>query len=347
MFIETAASTQVTVSEGKPTLDIIIQIPCLNEADTLHQVISELPETWCGVYSVESLVVDDGSHDGTAAVAIGLGVKHVVRHRRNRGLAAAFSTGLDTCLRLGADIIVNTDGDGQYPTSAIPRLLEPILAGRADVVIGDRRPWADRRQSWVKRRLQKLGSRFVSYLAGREIPDAVSGFRAMTREAALQTHIVTGFSYTIESILQACSRGLAIEFVPITTNSVERPSRLFHSIPQFLTRSGMTMLRVFFMFRPLRVLVWLSVILGAFGLLPVLRFLYLYWRDGTAGHVQSLILGAVLIILSGMALVAGLFADLIATNRRLAEMTLERVKRMECDMEARKRKAVSSKSVNL
>ena len=153
----------------------------------------------------------------------------------------------------------------------------------------------------------------------------------MTREAALQTHIVTGFSYTIESVLQACSRGLAIEFVPITTNTVERPSRLFRNIPQFLARSGMTMLRVFFMFRPLRVLMWLSVVLGTLGLLPVLRFLYLYWRDGTAGHVQSLILGGVLIILSGMTLVAGLFADLIAANRRLAEMTLERVKRMECE----------------
>lgn len=240
-------------------MNVFIQIPRLNEADTLHNVISDLPDTLSGVDSVESLV------------------------------------------------------------------------------IGDRRPWADLRQSWIKRKLQKLGSRFVSYLPGREIPDAVSGFRAMTREVALQTHIVTGFSYTTESVLQACSRGLAIEFVPITTNTVERPSRLFHSIPQFLARSGATMLRVFFMFRPLRVLMWLSVILGTFGLLPVLRFLYLYGRDGTAGHVQSLVLGGVLIILAGMALVAGLFADLIATNRRLAEMTLERAKRMECDAAAAKR----------
>lgn len=314
------------------SLKLIIQIPCLNESATLSTVLTTLPSALSAVDQIEILVVDDGSTDDTAEVAMQLGVDHVIRHRHNRGLAAAFSSGLEACLKLGADIIVNTDGDGQYLGTDIEALVEPILAGRADIVIGDRRPWADMRQSWIKRRLQRLGSQLVSSLASREIPDAVSGFRSMTREAALQTHIVTGFSYTIESVLQACTRGFAIEFVPIVTNTVERPSRLFRSIPQFLARSGATMLRVFFMFRPLRVLLWLSMVLGILGILPILRFLYLYWRHGAAGHVQSLTLGGVLVILSGMLLVAGLFADLIATNRRLIEITLERVKRMESDI---------------
>ena len=234
-------------------------------------------------------------------------------------------------MNAGADVIVNTDADGQYPASEIPRLLEPILAGRADLVIGDRRPGEDMRLPWLKRKLQKLGSRVVSHLAGQEIPDAVSGFRAMTREAAIKTHIVTGFSYTIESILQAASKGLKIEFVPIATNLVTRPSRLFRSKTQFVFRSALTMLRVFFMFQPLAVLLWIGGVLAVIGGIPIIRFLILWMIDGGKGHIQSLVLGGVFIVLSAMTAVAGFLADLMATNRRLLEMTLEKIKRMECE----------------
>ena len=184
---------------------VLIQIPCLNEAGTLGAMLESLAVVETSGDSVRLLLINDGSADSTVDIARAAGVDRVVSHTRNRGLAAAFTTGLDECLRMGADIIVNTDGDGQYPASEIPRLLEPILAGRADMVIGDRRPSEDVRSSWLKRKLQKLGSRTVSWLAGREIPDAVSGFRAMTREAAIKMHVVTGFSYTIETVLQACS----------------------------------------------------------------------------------------------------------------------------------------------
>ncbi len=310
---------------------LCIQLPCLNEQEALAGTLRCLPNSIDGVCGIRVVVVDDGSTDRTVEVARSAGVDVVVSHSMNRGLAAAFDSGLAACLREGADIIVNTDADGQYPASEIPRLLEPILAGRADLVIGDRRPGEDMRVPWLKRKLQKLGSRVVSYLAGQEIPDAVSGFRAMTREAAIKTHIVTGFSYTIESILQAASKGLKIEFVPITTNAVTRPSRLFRSKTQFVFRSALTMVRVFFMFRPLAVLLWISGILAVIGGVPIVRFLILWMIDGGKGHIQSLVLGGVFIVLSAMTAVAGFLADLMATNRRLLEMTLEKVKRMECE----------------
>lgn len=306
-------------------MKLIIQIPCFNEAGTLYQVVSDLPSQISGIDSIETLVIDDGSDDGTAATAFGFGVDHVVRHNRNRGLAAAFATGIDACLRLGADIIVNTDGDHQYPGEAIERLVEPIIAGRADLVVGDRRPGVDENFSPLKRLLQRCGRRVVSGLAGRDLPDPVSGFRAYSRSAAEQTHIVTGHSYTIESLLQANCKGLAIEFLPISTNPPTRPSRLFRSLPHFISRSALTMLRVFFMFHPLCVLAWVSGLLAAIGALPIARFLLLYAVGDGDGHVQSLILGSVLVLLAAIMLVAGLLADLIAHNRRLLEKTLERL----------------------
>lgn len=304
-------------------MKLIIQIPCFNEADTLHRVVSDLASRIDGVDEIETLVVDDGSRDGTAAAALGLGVDHVVRHNQNRGLAAAFATGLDASLRLGADVIVNTDGDHQYPGSAIERLVEPIVAGRADVVVGDRRPGEEPKFSPLKRWLQRCGRRAVSRLAGQDLADPVSGFRAYSRHAAERTHIVTGYSYTIESLLQASCKGLAIEFVPIETNPATRPSRLFRSLPHFISRSALTMLRVFFMFHPLGVLAWISGLLAVVGVLPIVRFLYLYAIGEGAGHVQSLILGSVLVLLAAILLVAGLLADLISHNRRLLEKTLE------------------------
>ncbi len=304
-------------------MKLIIQIPCLNEADTLHRVINDLPREIEGIDQIETLVIDDGSIDGTAAAAVALGVDHVVRHHRNRGLAAAFASGLDACLERGADIIVNTDGDHQYPGQFIPRLVEPILRGKADLVIGDRRPAADRRTSWLKRGLQWLGARAVSWLAGQPLADPVSGFRAMSRETAITTHIVTGYSYTLESLLQAVHRGRAVEFVPIETNDDTRPSRLFRSLPQFVFRSGVTLLRVFFMFHALQVLTLVAGLIACIGCLPIIRFLFLFALGSGDGHLQSLILGAALLVLAGLVFVAGLLADLIAHNRRLAELNLE------------------------
>ncbi len=324
-------------------MKLIIQIPCFNEAETLHRVVADFPKEIAGIDEIETLVIDDGSRDGTAAVALGLGVNHVVRHNRNRGLAAAFATGLEASLRFGADVIVNTDGDHQYPGSAIQQLVEPIVAGRADLVVGDRRPGEDRRFSPLKRFLQRCGRRVVSRLAGRDLPDPVSGFRAYSRNAAEHTHIVTGYSYTIESLLQASCKGLAIEFVPIETNPATRPSRLFRSLPQFISRSGLTMLRVFFMFHSLEVLAWTSAVLGLIGVIPIARFLIRYAVDGGAGHIQSLVLGGVLVILAAVLLVAGLLADLISHNRRLLEKVLEKLPPVE--EEDAKRPSITTRHV--
>lgn len=310
-------------------MKLIVQIPCLNEAETLHTVIQDIPQQIPGIDVIETLVVDDGSTDNTAAIADRLGVDHIVRHNCNRGLAAAFTTGVNSAISLGADIIVNTDGDHQYPGGDIARLVEPILNREADLVIGDRQPGTDLRYSWIKRFLQRLGSRIVGQLAGQQIKDAVSGFRAFSREAASRLEVVTDFSYTIETVLQASHKGLAIKFVPIKTNNVERPSRLFRNIPHFVYRSGLTMLRVFFLFRPLSILIWLSGFLAVVGGIPVVRFLVLWALGNGDGHIQSLVLSGVLLILSCLTLVAGLISDLIATNRRLLEATSERIQRLE------------------
>jgi len=308
---------------------LIIQIPCLNERETLRNVLEGLPKSVPGIDVIETLVIDDGSTDGTAMLAADLHVDHVVRHKQNRGLAAAFATGLDSCLRRGADIIVNIDGDGQYSGSDIPNLVKPIVIGDADIVVGDRAPETNRRQSRTKRFLYRIGRFAVGYLCGRDMPDPVSGFRAISRQVALRTHIVTGFSYTIESLLQAVSKGFAVQFVPIQTNVVNRPSRLFRSLPQFLWYSGTTLLRVFFMFRPLSILLSLSGLLFLVGVIPIVRFL-IFWAVGDDdGHIQSLVLGGVLTVLSSVVAIAGLLGDLIATNRQLLESSLERIKELE------------------
>jgi len=289
----------------------------------LPLVVPDLPISIDGIATIEFLVVDDGSSDATSRIARELGVHHVVRHNRNRGLAATFATGLQRCIELDADIIVNTDGDHQYPGRFIASLVEPIVSGRADLVIGDRNPGADPRFSLIKRWLQRFGSRIISWMVGKKIPDPVSGFRAMSREAAIRTHIVTGYSYTIESLLQAIHRGLAIEFVPIETNAATRKSRLMRSLPHFIGRSAVTLLRVFFMYHPLNVLLWVSGFVGLIGILPIVRFLIFFVRGDGDGHLQSLVLGAALVVLAAMTLIAGLIADLISHNRKLIEFAIE------------------------
>ena len=300
-------------------IKVIIQIPCFNEANTLPFVLGDLPKSIDGVDCIEVLVIDDGSGDGTAEIARSLGVQHVISHRVNRGLAAAFATGMTESLRLGATVIVNTDGDHQYPGRFISDLVQPILDGRADFVVGNRNPELDRRNGWFKRILYWVGRRTVSWLVSQPIPDPVSGFRAYSAECARQMHIVTTYSYTLESLVQCIEKGFALEFVPIETNSPTRPSRLFKSHASFIARSGTTLLRVFFMFHPLKTLMWLSLLLAVIGAIPIIRFVFFYLSGNGNGHLQSLVLGAALLVLAAIVLVAGLLADLISQNRRLIE----------------------------
>lgn len=310
-------------------MKMIVQIPCFNEERTLAATVAEVPRKIPGVDQIEILIVDDGSQDDTARVALALGVDHLVRHKHNQGLARAFRSGLDACLQRGADIIVNTDADNQYVGADIPRLIAPILAGEADMVIGDRQPARLAHFSPVKRVLQRLGSGVVRKLAGIDVPDTVSGFRAFSREAAIRLNIVSNFSYTIETVIQAGKRNLKVVSVPIRTNPTSRPSRLFRSIPQFIQHSLMTMVRMYAMYKPLRVFFYLGSVLLIVGILPIIRFLYFYLQGDGAGHLQSLILGGVLVLIGVLAWLIGLVADLISFNRQLLEMTLERVRRLE------------------
>ncbi|MGF1608459.1 MAG: glycosyltransferase family 2 protein [Kiloniellales bacterium] len=311
-------------------MKVIVQIPCFNEEDTLPQVVAEIPRVIEGVERVEILVIDDGSSDRTVEVAREIGVEHVVRHRRNNGLARSFRTGIERCLALGADIIVNTDGDNQYAGADIPRLIAPILAGEADIVVGDREPAKLPHFSPLKRRLQALGSFVVRQLSGTDVPDAVSGFRAISREAALNLNIISSFSYTIEMLIQAGRKRMAIASVPIRAHPVDRRSRLFKSLPGFLRRSGSTMLRMYSMYQPLRAFFYIGLTLTAAGSLPILRFLYFYTFVGQGeGKLQSLVLGGVLVVIGLTTFLIGLLADLVSFNRQLIEMTLEKVRRIE------------------
>jgi glycosyltransferase involved in cell wall biosynthesis len=310
---------------------LIIQIPCLNEAATLPATLADLPTTIPGIDVVETLVIDDGSRDGTADVARAHGVHHVVRLRRNKGLAAAFMAGIDAALKQGADFIVNTDADNQYGGHEIPKLLAPLLRGEADMVIGDRNIAELSHMSWQKRQLQRLGSWVVRQVSGTSVPDTTSGFRAYTREAALRVTIVSEFSYTLESIIQAGKKRMAIAHVPIQTNPRTRESRLFDSVFSYIKRSTATIVRIYAMYEPLKVFSYIGVTIFAAGLLLALRFLYNYFTDITFGarFLQSLIFSAVLMIVGFQVLLIGLLADVISANRKLLEDLLYRVRKLE------------------
>lgn len=309
----------------------IIQIPCYNEAQTLPQTVADLPTVLPGVDAVEYLVIDDGSSDGTAEVAKRLGVHHVVRHMRNLGLARAFRTGLDACLQLGADIIVNTDADNQYVGADIALLVAPIVAGEAELVVGDRRVAQVAHFSPLKRFLQRFGSWVISQAAGVPVPDATSGFRAMTREVALHTLVLSPYSYTLETLIQAGAQRRAIRFVPIRTNPPTRPSRLMNNLPHYLANSTATIVRAYAFYRPLRVFTTIGLIALLAGTLIGVRFLIAYFSQGGAGHIQSLILAAVLLIAGFQTLLIGLVADLIGANRKIMEEVLVRLRRGEVD----------------
>jgi glycosyltransferase involved in cell wall biosynthesis len=310
-------------------MKLIVQIPCYNEAETLPATLAALPRRIPGIDSLELLIIDDGSRDGTADVAKALGVHHIVRFPRNRGLAAAFTAGLEESVRQGADIIVNTDADNQYSADDIPLLVAPLLAGRADIAVGDREVGRLPGFSPLKRRLQVLGSWVIAQASGLDTPDATSGFRAITRDAALRTFVLSRYSYTLETLIQAGASRMTVEHVPIRVNPQTRPSRLMRGIPHYIRKSTATILRSYTMYRPLRVFFGIGAGLIALGLVPGIRFVYLYWTGHRIGHVQSLILAAILIIVGFQVLLIGLLADLLSCNRKLLEDVIYRVRRIE------------------
>jgi glycosyltransferase involved in cell wall biosynthesis len=311
-------------------MKLIIQIPCLNEAQTLPATLADLPKSVPGIDVIETLVIDDGSRDGTADVARACGVNHIVRMRRNKGLAAAFIAGIDAAVKQGADFIVNTDADNQYAGNEISKLIAPLLTGEADIVIGDRNIAEVAHMSWRKRQLQRLGSWVVRQVSGTTVPDTTSGFRAYTREAALRMTIVSEFSYTLESIIQAGKKRMAIAHVSVQTNPRTRDSRLFDSIFSYIKRSAATIVRIYAMYEPLKVFTYIGVVVFAGGFSLGLRFLYYYlFVDRGIGHIQSLILAAVLMIVGFQVLLIGLLADVISANRKLLEDLVYRVRSME------------------
>lgn len=326
---------------------LIIQIPCLNEADSLPETLAALPRKIPGIEKIEIMVIDDGSSDGTADVARRFGAHHVVEHRRNRGLAAAFQSGIDAALAAGADIIVNTDADGQYVGEDIAKLVAPILARQADIVIGDRGVSDNAHFGFLKRRLQRLGSLVVRRLSRTDVTDAVSGFRAISRAAAQRITIITEFSYTTDMLIQAGRKRFKIVSVPVRTNPAVRPSRLFKSVPQFIARQLVTMARAYATYNPMRTFALIGGSLALIGAIPILRFLY-FWAIGDGdGHVQSLVLGGSLLVLGVLTGLLGVLADLIGANRKLLEATLGHVRRLEeqvARLEAGKARGKSDKA---
>ena len=300
-------------------MKLIIQIPCYNEAETLADTIRQLPRAIPGVDSIEVLIIDDFSGDATIEVARAAGANHLVRLSHRTGLAGAFAAGLDACLKLGADLIVNTDADNQYEAADIPSLVEPLLRGEAELVIGDRGVATLPVFSPFKRKLQVFGSRVVSSAAGLNVPDVTSGFRAMTSEVALRTMVLSKYSYTLETLIQAGDRHFRVISVPIHTNPPTRPSRLMRGIGDYITNSSVTILRAYTLYRPLRVFFYVGGLLLALGAILLVRFLTFYFSGQGGGHVQSVIVAAVFLIVGFQTWLIGLVADLIAFNRKILE----------------------------
>ncbi|CAA9892063.1 Glycosyl transferase [Candidatus Methylobacter favarea] len=310
-------------------MKLIVQIPCYNEEHTLPETIADIPRQIDGIDQVELLIIDDGSTDRTVEVAKELGVEHIIVNKQNLGLARTFRKGLDECLKLGADIIVNTDGDNQYYGGDISRLVIPILQDKADIVVGDRQTSTISHFSQFKKLLQKFGSATVRKLSGTDIPDTVSGFRAFSREAAIRINIVSSFSYTIETIIQAGKKHMAIASVPVRTNAKTRESRLFKSIPAFIKQQLSSMIRMYLMYQPLRFFAYIGLTITVIGLIPIARFLIYYFLGDGSGHIQSLLLGSVILLMGFITFVMAILADLISFNRQLLETTLEKVRRIE------------------
>ena len=310
-------------------MKLVVQIPCLNEEATLPAVLSSIPLQIEGIASIITVVIDDGSTDRTVQVAESHGVHEIVRNTGNLGLAFAFRKGIDRCLALGADIIVNLDGDNQYRAEDIPALIKPILDGKADMVVGDRDTSSIRHFSPIKKFLQWFGSAVVRKLSGTSVIDATSGFRAFSREAALKLTILSNYTYTHEAILQARAKGLIVKNVRVRTNPKTRESRLMRSLRSYLVFSLATIIRVFTMYNPLRLFIDVGALFMAVGVGLAIRFLYFYLAYGGSGKIQSLIFAAIFLLSGALCVFVGLLADIIQFNRRLLEDILERVKKLE------------------
>lgn len=312
-------------------MKLIIQIPCYNEAETLEIALNDLPRTLPGIDTIEYLIIDDGSRDETVEVAKNWGVHHIVRFKQNKGLAKGFMAGLDGCLRNGADIIVNTDADNQYCAEDIEALIQPILAGKADMVIGARPIDETEHFSFLKKKLQHFGSWVVRKASNTDIPDAPSGFRALSREAAMRVNVVNDYTYTLETIVQAGREKIAITSVPVHTNAELRPSRLFNSIFGYVKKSMLTILRAYMMYKPLKSFGFLAVFPILTGLCIGFRFLLYMAAGQNGGHVQSLILACTLIIIGFLTFMIGLVADVMAANRKILQDTQYHARRAEYD----------------
>jgi glycosyltransferase involved in cell wall biosynthesis len=307
---------------------LVVQVPCLNEEETLPLVLESIPKQIPGIDEIIVLIIDDGSTDRTVEVAKAHGVTHFVTHARNRGLGRSFHDGVQRALELGADILVNTDGDNQYPQERITDLVAPIVEGRAEIVIADRQVHLVEHFSPLKVALQKFGSKIVNVAAGTDLPDAASGFRAYSRESLMLLNTITRFSYCMETIIQAGNKKLKITSIPIVTNDKTRESRLFKSMRQHVVMSAGAIVRAYIMYKPYVIFSWLAGVLGVLGLIPFVRWGFLQFGDEPGGHLQSLIVGAVLLMMAFMSVIIGIISDLIRTNRMLIEDSLEHTKKM-------------------
>ncbi|MDD6826316.1 MAG: glycosyltransferase family 2 protein [Oscillospiraceae bacterium] len=317
-------------------MKLIIQIPCYNEEETLEITYNDLPKHIEGIDTIEYLIINDGSKDKTVEKARELGFHHIVSFKQNKGLAKGFTAGLDACLHLGADIIVNTDADNQYCGADIEKLVRPILDEKADIVIGERPIDETEHFSWKKKKFQHLGSWVVRVASGTDIPDAPSGFRAYSREAALRINVVNNYTYTLETIIQAGHNKMAMISVPIRTNAETRPSRLFSSMWRYMKRSASVITRSTIMYSPLRFFGIVGVVLFVLGLILGIRFLVFFLSGDGDGHIQSLILTAILMMLGFQTVITGLLADTIAANRKIMEDIQYRVRKMECETDREK-----------
>lgn len=310
-------------------MKLMIQIPCYNEADTLEIALNALPKQIEGIDKIEYLIIDDGCTDNTVEVARSWGVHHIVSFTRNKGLAKGFMAGIDACLRNGADIIVNTDADNQYCADDIPKLIQPILEHKADIVIGERPIDETEHFSWLKKKLQHLGSWVVRKASHTEIPDAPSGFRAFSREAALRINVINDYTYTLETIVQAGRNKMAIMSVPIRTNPELRKSRLFHSMFGYIKKSVLTIFRALMMYKPLYCFTLMAAVPSVIGLLIGIRFMIYYFSGRGSGHTQSLMLACTLLIIGFVTFVIGMLADVISANRKILEDTQYHLRKME------------------
>ncbi|HIR14261.1 MAG TPA: glycosyltransferase family 2 protein [Candidatus Choladousia intestinavium] len=320
-------------------MKLIIQIPCYNEAETLEIALNDLPKHIDGIDEIEYLIINDGSRDNTVEVAKNWGVNYVVNFKQNKGLAKGFMAGLDACLRNGADIIVNTDADNQYVGEDIEKLVRPILEGKADMVIGERPIDQTEHFSPLKKKLQHFGSWVVRKASKTDIPDAPSGFRAYSREAAMRMNVVNEYTYTLETIVQAGRNKIPLMSVPIRTNGELRPSRLFSSMFGYVKKSMLTIIRAFLMYKPLMFFTSLGSIMSLIGVILGVRFLFYYFGGTGAGHIQSLILASMMIILGVMTVIVGLQGDIIAANRKLLEDIQYHVRRLDYDNQEKKDEA--------